>query len=197
MIRGEQEHCRWAKAFRGEPASQSVKELARLHRLAAELANALALQNMKIGVGIALYRALQETSSSQFPPFPKFDQDIQKLSDILNRAREIAGRQKGVPGRDNMLRNLVNRLQLFLFLNTGVGLARASETSKGRGGRATACFVFVSEVSKRVFGQEISRFTIDDAIKDTIRAHPIREKRAVGTLPARAKKKSPHQSTGE
>jgi hypothetical protein len=175
IVRWEQGNYRWAKAARREPPSQSRKDLARLHRLAADLANGLALRNMKIDAGIALHRALEEAISTPMNDlhllYPKFVQDVEKLSDILNRATEIASRREGVSGRDKTLRHLVYRLQLLLVGHTGVGLARASEKSKGRGGRATACISFVSEVSKRVFGEEVSRFTVDDAMKDTIAEH--------------------------
>ena len=186
---------RWNSIMRTEPPSQSRKDLARLHRLARELADGLAGEHMKIGAGTALHRAMEEAVPTPLSRlhelYPKFVQEVARLRDVLGRATEIAEQRQGVRLGENALRPLVANLQDLLIYHTDRGLVRASEKSKGRGGRATACARFVTEIAALVFESNLSPHTIDDAIKDAISEH-----RAVGSPYAGAAKYSPQDNDG-
>lgn len=173
MVRFDRANHRYRRTVAPrDPPSQSRKELAHLSKLARDLAKGM--KDLRAGAGVAVCHALLESN----PPRALLDRfetavtDAERLRDLLHRAVEIAHSQRGVPGGDRSLRMLVANLDRFLIRHTGKGLVRASERTKGRGGRGTACLDFVLGVSDLVFGERVSSATVDDAIKDVIKHRP-------------------------
>ena len=174
---------------RGLPKpSTSRKELRRLHGLASKLVDGLrALDDCSLSaVGMALdneqqFKGIPLLSRVPRPgergPLEREIENVETWRERLSRAGEIAEPWQTDAGGDQSLRRLVKELNEFLILHTGRELVRASTATKTPKGRATACNKFVSEIVLLIFGPEVQRATIEDAIKDVIKL-----RRSVGRL---------------
>jgi hypothetical protein len=172
-----------ARANHRSPApSQSRKELARLRRLAKELAKGL--REAEEGAASALLAALTEEAINRSgfqnllelydaKPIEALVADVERIRDRLTRAVEISDPWQGRKGGDSTLRDFVTYLDDFLRRHTGSGLARTSlptrKPKKAAPGRGTNCLDFVIALTDLAFGEDaIKAATIDDAMKDVI-----------------------------